>query len=73
MTSTELTLDQMQSISGGGFLSDLCDWIIEYVSEDTVPGQEVNNYVNKLNDRIATQTGEGYLPVQGGGDLRAQY
>ena len=73
MTSTELTLDQLQSINGGGIFSDICDWVIEHVSEDTAPGQEVNNYVNKLNGRIAAQTGEGYLPVEGGGDLGAQY
>ena len=77
MTNEELTLDQLQSINGGGIFSTICEWvsdaIFEHVSEDTAPGQEVNNYVNKLNGRIAAQTGEGYLPVEGGGDLRAQY
>ena len=77
MTNEELTLDQLQSINGGGIFSRIAEWaggcFFDHVSEDTAPGQEVNNYVNKLNGRIAAQTGEGYLPVEGGGDLRAQY
>ena len=72
MTNEELTLDQLQSINGG-FFAEICDWIIDHISEDTIEGQTVNNYVDKLNGRIAAQTGEGYLPVEGGGDLRAQY
>ena len=73
MTNTELTLDQLQSISGGGIFSDICNWVEKCIGEDTAVGQEVSGYINKLNGRIAEQTGESYLPVEGGGDLGAQY
>ena len=73
MTNQELTLDQLQSMSGGGIFSDICDWVVSHVSSNTIEGQTVNNYVNKRMNQIAEQTGEGYLPVEGGGDLGAQY
>ena len=72
MSNTAHTLDQLQSINGG-FFAEICDWLIEHVSGDTIEGHAVNNYVDKLNGRITAQTREGYLPVEGGGDLRAQY